>query len=177
MAGNILVVMGSARKQSDTENLLHIILADVAYTRLDLLDYKIMPYAYNGHYPKDDEFLNVVTALLQHDIIIWATPVYWYAMSGLLKTCFDRLTDLVIIRKETGRKLKGKNTFLVAVGADPELPEGFTVPFKATAAYLDMHFRDYFYAATRSLLQPDFLQSRAKKFGANIKSLNKVAPT
>ena len=159
--------MGSARKQSDTENLLRIILADTAYTRLDLLDYKITPYAYDGNYPKDDEFLKVVTALLQHDTVIWATPVYWYTMSGLLKTYFDRLTDSITIKKELGRKLKGKNTYLVAVGADAELPDGFIVPFKATAAYLDMHFRDYFYACTSKFNQADFLRSQSKAFVAN----------
>ena len=70
MQSKILVVLGSARQQSSTENLLHIILANIAYTRLDLLDYNIAPYAYNGRYPENDNFSAVVTALLQHDIII-----------------------------------------------------------------------------------------------------------
>jgi len=168
VAGKILVVLGSARGQSDTEKLLHILLNDVVYTRLDLLDYNLAPYTYNGSYPEDDDFLKVADALLQHDTIIWATPIYWYAMSGLLKTCFDRLTDLVTIRKELGRKLKGKNTFLVAVGTDAELPEGFVMPFKSTAAYLNMHFGDYFYVATSNLHQVDLLHSQAKTFVANI---------
>jgi len=168
VAGKILAVLGSARRQSDTEKLLHILLNDVVYTRLDLLHYNIAPYAYNGSYPENDNFSDVVTALLQHDTIIWATPVYWYAMSGLLKTCFDRLTDLVTFRKALGRKLKGKNTFLVAVGADAELPEGFIIPFKSTAAYLNMHFGYYFYAATSNLHHVDLLHSQAKTFIANI---------
>ena len=168
MASDILVVLGSARKQSDTENLLRLILPEVEYTLLDLLDYKITPYCYSGNYPTDDAFEQVTTALLRHEVIIWATPVYWYAMSGLLKTCFDRLNDLITIRKETGRKLKGKNTFLIAVGADAELPDGFLVPFKDTAAYLDMHFQDYFYAATKELTQPVILPEKAKQFKTNI---------
>jgi len=91
-------------------------------------------------------------------------------MSGQMKTCFDRLTDLITLKKELGRKLKGKNTFLVAVGANAELPDGFIVPFKSTAAYLDMYFRDYFYAATSNLNQPERLQSQSKTFVANLKS-------
>lgn len=67
--------------------------------------------------------------MLHDDKIIFATPVYWYSMSGLMKTFFDRLTDLVTIQKSVGRKLKGKETFLFAVGTDDLLPAGFTIPF------------------------------------------------
>jgi len=168
LAGKILVVLGSARKQSDTEKLLELLLSEVEYTLLDLLDYKLTPYNYKGNYPTDDAFAEVTAALLQHDVIIWATPVYWYAMSGLLKTCFDRFTSLVTINKAQGWQLAGKLTFLVAVGADATLPEGFLIPFKNTAAYLNMSFQASFYAATGQITQPQILLAKAEPFIANI---------
>ena len=54
------------------------------------------------------------------------------------------------------------------MGADAELPDGFIGPFKSTAAYLDMYFWDYFYAATSNLNQPDLLLRQATTFVANI---------
>lgn len=168
MASKILVVLGSARKQSDTEKLVQLLLSEVEHTTLDLLDYKVTPYNYKGAYPADDAFAEVTAALLRHEVIIWATPVYWYAMSGLLKTCFDRLTDLVRINKNQGRQLAGKLTFLVAVGSDAELPEGFIIPFKNTAAYLKMSHQDNFYAATNQITHTKTLLTKAEPFIANL---------
>ncbi len=44
----------------------------------------------------------------KYDVLIFATPVYWYSMSGIMKVFFDRITDLLTIKKDIGRKLKGK---------------------------------------------------------------------
>ena len=70
-------------------------------------------------------------------------------MSGHMKILFDRFTDLVTIKKEVGRKIKGKSILLFAVGADPEIPEGFEIPFKLTAQYLDMKYKGYIYFNTK----------------------------
>ena len=84
--------------------------------------------------------------MLQHQKLVFATPVYWYAMSGSMKVLFDRLTDLVTIQKVAGRKLMGKQVYLVAVGAEDTLPVGFEVPFRRTASYFDMQYVAGFYA-------------------------------
>jgi multimeric flavodoxin WrbA len=60
--------------------------------------------------------------MIEHDAIVFATPVYWYAMSGLMKVLFDRFTDLVTVRKDLGRRLRGRRVFLIACGTDPDLP-------------------------------------------------------
>ena len=41
----------------------------------------------------DDDFLGVAEAMVDAEAILFATPVYWYSMSGRLKRFFDRLTD------------------------------------------------------------------------------------
>lgn len=151
MATKTLVILGSSRKNSDTARLVTTLFQENLVTTVDLLDYQINPFHYESQYAKDDGFMDVVELMLSHDRIVFATPVYWYAMSGLMKTFFDRLTDIVTIRKETGRRLKGKQTFLVTVGADDALPVGFEEPFRLTSLYLDMEFIATLYCKTSEI--------------------------
>lgn len=144
-----IIILGSNRKNSLTESITRKALANTDFDIIDLLDHTIVHYNYDGNYPDADEFDNIVKRILPYDQIIFATPVYWYSMSGVMKVFFDRLTDLITIKKELGRSLKGKNASMIAVGADPHIPDGFEVPFKHTAAYLGIHYQGCTYYATR----------------------------
>ena len=140
-----LIILGSARNDSNTRKLLDRLFSELDHELIDLLDHTVYPYDYTTNYPADDSFFSIIDRLLRHDTIVFATPVYWYSMSGLMKTFFDRFSDLVTVRKELGRQLKGKRTFLVATGEGKELPNGFEVPFQLTSEYLDMEFISTYY--------------------------------
>lgn len=144
-----LVILASARKQSDTRHFINKVFANNDYQLIDLLDFHISPYDYSNSYPDTDNFSKVINELLQHQVIVFATPVYWYAMSGLMKTFIDRFTDLVTIKKQLGRQLQGKLIFLLTVGTDPRLPNGFEIPFKLTSDYLNMTYQDCIYFSTK----------------------------
>lgn len=146
-----LIILASARKNSDTQKLVDLLFPSTEVDIVDLLDYKIYHYDYSGKYPTDDAFQELVQALLAHSVLVLATPVYWYSMSAHMKVFFDRLTDLVTIQKSLGRQLKGKKIFLVAVGSEEQLPVGFEVPFRLTAQYFDMQFVASYYCATKKL--------------------------
>lgn len=151
MASKPLVILGSARKGSDTRKIVERLLNGRECVILDLLDFEISPYQYEGNYPVTDQFLEVVDQMVQHDRIVFATPVYWYAMSGLMKTFYDRLTDIVTVHKPLGRQLAGKETYLIAVGSDEALPQGFEVPVMKTSVYFGMQFRATYYASTKAI--------------------------
>ncbi|MFB9862361.1 flavodoxin family protein [Rufibacter immobilis] len=151
MAAQPLILLASARQDSDTRRFVQEVFKDTPHHLLDLLDYHVAPYRYENDYPSGDEFRKVVDQMRQHQVIVLATPVYWYAMSGLLKNLFDRFTDLVTVQKSEGRKLQGKTIFLLAVGADAELPDGFEVPFKLTAKYLNMRYGSSLYSSTEEV--------------------------
>jgi multimeric flavodoxin WrbA len=74
------------------------------------------------------------------ETIIFATPVYWYAMSGLMKVFFDRFTELLSTHKPLGKALKGKKIYLISTGSESELPPGFETPFKLTSEYFEMNY-------------------------------------
>lgn len=165
-----LILLGSARQESDTCLLVERLFAGENKRVLSLLDYNIYHYNYRGHYPHDDSFQALVQELLAHPVLVLATPVYWYSMSGHMKVFFDRLTDLVSIAKKQGRQLKGKKVFLMAVGTDHDLPGGFEVPFRRTASYLDMEFIASYYCTTANLKDP--LPAEADAFLAKILALS-----
>ncbi len=146
-----LVLIGSARKDGDTHRLVNTLFpADTAIV-CDLLDHRIYPYDYTGRYPADDAYRQITEQILAHHTLVWVTPVYWYAMSGTMKTVFDRFTDLITKDRHLGRRLAGKRMFLAAAGADPGLPEGFEEPFMRTANYLDMYYGGAIYTMTGSI--------------------------
>jgi multimeric flavodoxin WrbA len=144
-----LVISGSARKEGDTNYFVDFLLEGIDHKIIELHEYTIAPFNYEASYPSDDAFLKICADLLAHDKLIFATPVYWYSMSGVMKTFFDRFTDLVTIKKQIGRELKGKSTFLIAVGTGERLPDGFELPFKLTSDYLEMTFKTAAYFSSK----------------------------
>jgi len=128
------------------------------------LELELSPYSCSAVYPEQDELLQVVNQLLAHDRIIFAAPVYWYAMSGRMKNFFDRLTDLVPTHKKIGRQLRGKIRLVLAVGADTAMPNGFLGPFVSTAAYFGMYFRGHLYACSKHPAFPAQLPEESRRF-------------
>ncbi|MDP3935660.1 MAG: NAD(P)H-dependent oxidoreductase [Alphaproteobacteria bacterium] len=117
-------------------------LIDVSNCNLSFFDY--------AHNNKDDDFHRFAQQMVNAECIIFATPVYWYAMSAQLKVFFDRLSDLITIRKSLGRQLEGKMMTFVATGHDEFMPEGFEIPFKRTAEYFNMSYKSGLYVCTSS---------------------------
>ncbi len=136
-----LMILGSAHGDSNTLKAVLKTTRLEDCTIVDLFSLRIEHYVY-GAAPQDD-FLSVVEKMLAAETITFATPVYWYSMSGRMKVFFDRLSDL--LDTQNGRSLAGKNIDLVVVGAGAELPPGFEVPFGKTASYFGMKFRKTFY--------------------------------
>lgn len=165
-----LVILGSARQDSDTRMVVSDIFEDIPIDLIDLLDVNIHDYSYDAKYPDNDGFGQVIMELLNHQTIVFATPVYWYAMSGLMKSFFDRLTDTVTVKKELGRRLKGKSVFFIAVGTDPVLPMGFEVPFSLTARYFDMYFLGGIYFLSNEVSVPTRQNSELVDFIDKVKA-------
>lgn len=161
-----VVILGSARSDGDTRRLLDSMLKANPHTFIELLDFSIAPYSYAQNYPSADAFPYLADLLLQHPVVVFATPVYWYSMSGVMKNLFDRLIDLTTTHKTLGRQLAGKRVFLVAIGSDSELPVGFEVPFKLISEYFNMLFEGTFYHSTK---QP-FAEANIHQFGNRIAS-------
>lgn len=138
-----VIIVGSARRDGDTARLVQMLAQLSGWPVVDLNDYNISHYDY-GHTNREDDYLNLMRALIgEYELFLLATPVYWYAMSGVMKVFFDRLTDLLTIEQDLGRQLRGKAMAAVSVSIGNNLGEDFWLPFSKTAGYLGMQYRGH----------------------------------
>lgn len=127
--------MGSPHKSGNTALLLNKFLKGISdnhkvtIANIFLQEYKISPcMACNyckreGECIQKDDMVNLYDVFKQSDILVFATPIYWWSMSAQLKTFIDRTYAL----KEKDRQ--GKKAYLLMTyggampNSGPELTE------------------------------------------------------
>ncbi|MES2779755.1 MAG: NAD(P)H-dependent oxidoreductase [Bacteroidota bacterium] len=135
-----VLIIGSSRKDGNTRKVVDTLHTLSHFDIIDLNDFNIQYYDYKHRHHKDDFLPLIRRLILDYDTFIFATPVYWYAMSGILKVFFDRITDLLDTEKELGRKLRTKNMAVLSSSVGDHLGETFWIPFQETAKYLGMNY-------------------------------------
>lgn len=146
-----LILLGTARGDSNTERAVRNFFGPDEAEWIDLRRHRLAPYDYDHTVNAEDDFLAIANKMRDADRIVFATPVYWYAMSAQLKILFDRLTELLTTHKPIGKALRGKSVLLVATGSDSALPEGFEIPFQKTAEYFEMEYQGAHYLSAAAL--------------------------
>lgn len=135
-----VIILGSSRSKGETFQMVDYLRGRVHTDFIDLLDKNIGPFDYEFKNQGDDFLPTIRSILDQYDTLIFATPVYWYSMSGIMKDFFDRISDLLKIEKDTGRKFRGKNMAMLCCSAADDLVAGFNMPFVESAHYLGMNY-------------------------------------
>ncbi len=134
------MILGSSRTDGETGEVVRQIRQISNWDVIDLNDYKIGNYDYE-HKNKEDDYLPLMRRIIQnYQVFVLATPVYWYAMSGTMKTFFDRFTDLLDDEKELGRKLRSKSMAAISSSKGSHLGDNFWFPFRESAGYLGMNY-------------------------------------
>lgn len=135
-----IIIQGSSKSKGNTYKTVQYLNNTEQFDYLDLKTKNIGPFDYDFK-NTDDDFLDLMEDIIEkYDTLIFATPVYWYSMSGTLKIFFDRLSDLLHYRKELGRKLRGKNMAMVSNSGSNDLNGSFSMPFIESAKYLGMNY-------------------------------------
>jgi multimeric flavodoxin WrbA len=115
---NIVGILGSARKEGNTEILLDTALAEARVqgdttVKIALREKTIAPCdgcmgcARTGQCVIHDDMEEVYEAIRNADGIIWATPVYYWSMSGLTKVALDRTFALNFPTLQQAGKIGG----------------------------------------------------------------------
>jgi len=138
-SNNTIIILGSSRSDGDTRKLVNHIVTQTGWEIIDLNTIDMSYFDYE-HRNQNDDFIPTMEKVLAYDNIIFVTPVYWYSMSGIMKVFFDRISDLLKIRKDLGRQLRGKSMAAISVSDSDDLNEGFFIPFILSADYLGMNY-------------------------------------
>jgi multimeric flavodoxin WrbA len=151
MKNRVIVIVGSSRNDGDTKKLVDELVSISNFDTLDLNDYNFSYYDYE-HKNAGDDFIGLMRKLIdEYDTFLFATPVYWYAMSGIMKVFFDRITDLLDIEKDLGRKLRTKKMAAISCSIGNNLGDNFWFPFIETANYLGMKYVGHLHNITDQL--------------------------
>ncbi len=130
----VLGIMGSSRRDGNTNDLLNVALRGAAdagaqVEKIVLADYKINHIAdckvcrQQGKCVNEDDLPVVIDKLLEADVHIWASPVYWYTVSGLVKVLFDRFFCYISWHPEVEftEQMRGKGAAVIAVQEEQDL--------------------------------------------------------
>ncbi len=135
-----VIILGSARKNGETKKVVTELMRISDCDLIDLKDYNIAHFDYE-HLNRNDDFIKLIKRITDnYNVLIFATPTYWYSMSGIMKVFFDRLTDLLRIEKELGRKLRNKYMAVISCSNGDNLKDAFWLPFKKSTEYLGMEY-------------------------------------
>ncbi|WP_137790642.1 flavodoxin family protein [Bacillus sp. E(2018)] len=118
------VINGSSRENGNTDALTQKALDGIHYTSFYLKNYKVNPiddqrHDAGGFHKVDDDYEELIKQILQHDVLIFATPVYWYGMSGVMKNFVDRFSQS--LRDGTlnfKKRMSDKIAYVITVGGD-----------------------------------------------------------
>jgi multimeric flavodoxin WrbA len=136
-----IALFASARRHGNTGAFMDRIAAELGIEVVDLAALDIAPYDYE-HRHRDDDFEPLMRRALDFDRLIFASPVYWYAVSPPMKAFLDRITDFLDLPEllAEGRRLRGKIGYVVCTSIYDEVPAPFLGAFLDTFDYLGMRF-------------------------------------
>ncbi|TVX87130.1 flavodoxin family protein [Paenibacillus agilis] len=147
----MFIIQGSARERGNTEQLTELLTEGLDVTTIRLREYEIEQivdkrHAPEGFEPIEGELRTIVEQMLEHDTLVFATPLYWYGMSGSMKVFIDRwsqcLRDEQLQFKE---RMKGKKVYLVVVGGPNAKMTGlaFVQQFRHICEFMGMSFEGW----------------------------------
>lgn len=85
----------------------------------------------------NDETNMVIDKIVAADMIVFATPIYWWGMTASLKLVLDKCYC-------RGMQLKGKKVGMIVIGGSPVSDDGYRLireQFQCIANYLEWNIR------------------------------------
>jgi multimeric flavodoxin WrbA len=147
----VLALLGSTRENGNSEFLAKKIVEGTEHTLVQLSEMHIEPiidkrHAAGGFSPVKDDYEQLIQHMLSHDVFLFATPLYWYGMSGPMKDFFDRWSQyLRDERFNLKEELAKKKAYVVITGGSSAKVKGLPLvqQFQYIFEFVGMEFADY----------------------------------
>lgn len=149
----ILGIVGSPRQRGNTHVLTQSILegareqgaatSELFLADLDIKECDGCHTCWVGEEcPKDDDIAPVYDKIIESDVLVFGTPVYWYGPTALMKCLIDRFVYFNC--PENREKIRGKSAAVVIPfeETDPETASLLVPFFEKCFEYLEMNLTD-----------------------------------
>ena len=178
----ITMLVGSSRRGGNSELLADFVIRDIEHEKVYIKDLHIRPiedlrHTTNGFQAVNDDYDRVVEVIMKSDVLIFATPIYWYSMSGLMKNMIDRLSQAIRDERYPNLKEHFKKilSIVVAVGGDEPKIKGLPLiqQFQYTFEFLNMPFFSYIIGEAnrpKDILKDSLALSQAAWLNEKLKS-------
>lgn len=167
-----IIIQGSSRSNGDTSIVVNALKEKTGYDTVDLKEKNIghFDYEFNN---REDDFIDLFKNIVSnYQIIVLATPIYWYTMSGIMKVFLDRISDFLKLDKDYGRQLRGMEMISISSSNDNRFYEGFEMPFENSAKYLGMLYKGHLHAWVENGKLPEEVKKNINEFIAKRKITN-----
>lgn len=128
---SIAVLYGGSRPNGNTELLTRKVIQGLTVEEIYLKDHLIEPivdmrHAKEGFPEINDDYNSIIDRILQHDTLIFSTPIYWYSMTGTMKNFVDRWSQTLKDSRypDFKKQMSQKRAFVIAVGGDNPYMKG-----------------------------------------------------
>lgn len=148
----VVSFIGSSRNGGNSELLTDLLMKDITHKKVYIKDLHIRPiddlrHTKAGFQEVNDDYYQIIEELENSDIAVFATPIYWYSMSGIMKNMFDRLSQAIRDHRypHLRERLKKIQTIVVIVGGDQPRMKGLPLIQQLQYAFefLEMSFGSY----------------------------------
>lgn len=141
MSKKVLIISSSFRKNGNSETLAKEFEKGALESENDveilyLRDYEIkycigcVACQKTGKCVLNDDVKNIIDKVKNADVLVFATPIYYYCISGQLKTFLDRMNPLYI------QDFKYREVYLLASAADGN-PQAMDGAIKAIEGWIE----------------------------------------
>jgi len=154
-----IALFASARRHGNTGAFMDRIAAELGIEVVDLAFLDVAPYDYE-HRHRGDDFEPLMRRVLDFDRIIFASPVYWYAVSPPMKAFLDRITDFLDL----------PIGYVVCTSIYDEVPAPFLGAFLDTFDYLGMRFGGMAHANCQNGYDPAVHEGAAGAFARLVRA-------
>lgn len=125
MSKNVVVISTSLRANSNSDELAQNFAkgASEAGNNVEIISLKGKNIGFcigclacqkNGECVIKDDAIEITEKVLNADVVVWVTPIYYYEMSGQMKTLIDRMNSMY------SKEYKFRDVYMLSSAAEDE---------------------------------------------------------
>lgn len=147
------MIYGSTRDHGNTEMLTKEVIKSLPdVVKIDLKNYQFKDivdqrHDIDGFSPVKDDYDHIIDRILTCEILIFATPIYWYGMTSVMKRFIDRWSQTIRDPNYPNFKeqMSQKQAYIIAVGGDDPRVKGLPLieQFTYICQFIGLNYKGY----------------------------------